>query len=177
MSAHKALRAGTAEAHERVDQLFSRYDLASLGSYRVFLLAQAEAHLPAERALEAGGVERLIVDWPGRRRAALLIEDLAELGVEPGSGEPPRLANPAALLGAVYVLEGSRLGGAVLKRGLPEAAPRRFLSAPQQPGAWRKLLALLDESLYEAETIAAACAAANQVFGLFERAGQRHLES
>jgi heme oxygenase len=177
VSARAALRSGTSEAHERVDALFSRYDLTQMHGYRAFLLAQAEASLPVEAALDAGGIEKLLPDWPGRRRATLLVADLADLGVSPSAGEAPRLFEPAALLGAAYVLEGSRLGGALLKRGLPEAAPRRFLEAPQEPGAWRKLMALLDEFLYEPDIIATARCAAIDIFGLFERAGRRQLES
>jgi heme oxygenase len=160
-----------------VDQLFSRCSLSDPAGYRVFLLAQAEAFLGVEAALDAGGIERLLPDWPARRRADLLIADLADLGATAASREPISLDGDPALLGAAYVLEGSRLGGAVLKRSIPDGAPRRFLQAPQEPGAWRKLLALLDESLYEPRTIAAACEAANTVFLLFERAGRRHLES
>jgi len=177
VTARAALREATAEAHERVDRVFARYDLTDPAGYRAFLLAQAEAFLPVEAALEAGGIAELVPDWPGRRRAALLLSDLADLGVSPAAGASPRLAGSAALLGAAYVLEGSRLGGALLKRGLPDTLPKRFLEAPQEPGAWRKLLALLEEFLYDPDIIAAACGSANAVFDLFERTGQRRLES
>jgi heme oxygenase len=177
VSARAALRSGTAEAHERVDQLFSRFPLTDPDGYRSFLLAQAEAFLVVEAALEAGGIDQLVPDWPARRRADLLRADLADLGANPAAAEPISLAGTPALLGAAYVLEGSRLGGALLKRSIPPEAPRRFLQAPQEPGAWRKLLAMLDEFLYDPRAMAEACGAANQVFLLFEGAGRRHLES
>jgi heme oxygenase len=177
VSAHAALRAATAADHERVDRLFSRLDLGSDADYRLFLTAQAAAHLPIEHALETAGVSALIPDWLNRRRADLLLADLSELGVEPPSAVPPPiLAGEPAILGAAYVLEGSRLGGAFLKRGLAPHAPRRFLAAAQSAGAWRKLLAKLDESLYEPARLGEACETARQVFMRFEISGRRYLE-
>jgi heme oxygenase len=177
VSARAALRAATADDHERVDRLFSRLDFGSDAGYRLFLTAQAAAHLPVERALEAANVAALLPDWFQRRRADLLLADLAELGVDPPAPvPPPALATQASILGAVYVLEGSRLGGAYLKRSLAPHAPRRFLAAAQEAGAWRKLLAKLDESLYERARVEAACESARQVFDRFEKAGRRYLE-
>ena len=178
MSARAALRAGTAAEHDRVDRLFSRLNLALEEDYRRFLLAQAAALLPIEERLDAGGTAELVPDWGSRRRADLLRADLAALGAdEPFLIPPPPLQSPAAQLGAVYVLEGSRLGGAVLKRGLSETAPRRFLSAPQNKGSWRKLLEILDKCLYRSDRLDAAMIAAKEVFQNFEAGGQLYLET
>ena len=168
------LRRATSEHHERVDTLFSRFDLSRADDYRQFLRAMATAFIPVEEALDRGGVGALIPDWSSRRRAGLLRKDLADAGA--GAIEPlsaPLLAGPAALLGALYVIEGSRLGGAVLKRALPQDAPARFLSAPAEAGAWRQLVCLLDERLGAPEAFARASAAARAVFQLFEMAGRR----
>jgi heme oxygenase len=177
VSARAALRAATAEDHRRVDQLFSRLDLGSDAGYRLFLTAQAAAHLPVEIALEAAGAAEWLPDWPERRRSHLLIADLAELGVDPPAPiPPPALVDEASIMGALYVLEGSRLGGAFLKRSLAPQAPTRFLAAAQEAGAWRKLLAKLDESLYEPARVESACGTARQVFRRFETAGRLYLE-
>jgi heme oxygenase len=178
VSARDALRTATADAHERVDALFSRFDLSSGDGYRLFLTAQAAAHLPVEAALDAAGAALLMPDWPQRRRSHLLEADLAELGAAtPAPVDPPSLAGPEALIGALYVLEGSRLGGAVLKRGLAVGAPQRFLGAAQAPGSWRKLLAKLDESLYDAARVEAASRSARDVFGRFEHSARLCLET
>ncbi|HEX8534793.1 MAG TPA: biliverdin-producing heme oxygenase [Allosphingosinicella sp.] len=178
MSARAALRAATSEDHERVDRLFSRFDLGSPDGYRLFLTAQAAAHVPIEAALDAAGAEALLPDWRARRRSHLIEADLAELGCTlPDPVELPVLADTAAIMGALYVLEGSRLGGAVLKRELAPHAPMRFLAAEQAPGAWRKLLAKLDESLYQPALVEAASQTARLVFRRFEIAARRHLES
>ena len=177
MSARAALRAATVDDHTRVDQLFSQLDLASDDDYLLFLKAQAAAHLPIEAALDAAGVAALLPDWPQRRRGELLAADLAELGAElPELIASPRIKGDASMWGALYVLEGSRLGGALLKRGLSDHAPCRFLAAPQQAGAWRKLLAKLEECLYEPVRVGEACDTARQVFRRFELSGRRYLE-
>jgi heme oxygenase len=177
VSARAALRAGTADAHERVDGLFSRLDLARPEHYRLFLLAQAAAHLPIEAALDAAGAGALLDDWPSRRRARLLIADLEDMGLAPPPPlTPPPFLTDAGKFGAIYVLEGSRLGGSLLRKGLPPTAPTRFLAAPQVPGAWRKLLAKLDEALYETRQGEAAIDTARQVFERFEAAGLRYVE-
>ena len=178
MSARTALRAGTAAEHGRVDQLFSRFDFAREEHYRAFLCAHAAAYLPIEAALDAADIAAVLPDWPLRRRSALLRADLEALGtVAPEPIPPPCLASAAAQLGAVYVLEGSRLGGALLKRTIPEGSPRRFLDAPQNAGSWRKLLETLDMFLYRSDRLEAALGAARGVFQNFEAGGQLYLES
>jgi heme oxygenase len=158
--------------------LFSRFDLSRPDDYGRFLGLQAAAHLPIEGALDRAGVEALVPDWPARRRAGLLEADLAELGVAgPEPVEPPRFETGAALLGGLYVLEGSRLGAAVLRRRLAPGAPSRFLGAVTPDGAWARLLALLDGQLDRDGELAAAVQAARAVFRCFERAGSRDLET
>jgi heme oxygenase len=178
VTARAALRAATAADHERVDRLFSLLDLTREADYRLFLTAQAAAYLPIEKAIDGRGVVDLLPDWPARRRAHLLLADLAIMGIEaPAMQEPPALADAASMFGAIYVLEGSRLGGALLKRGLPCGLTKRFLDAEQAPGAWRKLLAKLDEFVYAPEQLRAASETARDVFMRFEAAGRRYLET
>ena len=178
MKARAALRTGTAAEHERVDSLFSTLDLARTDDYRLFLTAQAAAFLPVEEALDAAGAEQFVADWQARRRSHLLRDDLQALAAHLPAPEPiSALQGSAEILGAVYVLEGSRLGGAMLKRSVSPDMPQSFLSAPQPPGAWRKLLETLDHYLYEPAAIQAAVGAARRVFGCFEAGGRRFLES
>lgn len=170
--ARSVLKAATTEHHARVDQMFSSFDLSDRAGYADFLAAQAGAHLVVEDALQAAGSSALIPDWEGGRRSSLLRADLAALGREP---PPPagrlQFVGPPAVLGGAYVLEGSRLGAAVLRRMVPAELPRTFLSA-FEPAAWRRFLAILDEQLDTAEAIAAAAVAACEVFMLFERSGR-----
>lgn len=165
------LRTSTREDHDRVDAVFDRFDLADKADYAAFLRAQAAALLPVERALDAADAEAVIADWPERRRAYRLAQDLADLGerVMPTSAASLELDSPEAILGALYVIEGSRLGGAMLAKRVPADLPRRYLAA-SDPARWRALVALIDESLVTSSQREEALRAARAVFGLFEHA-------
>ncbi|WP_018747252.1 biliverdin-producing heme oxygenase [Chitiniphilus shinanonensis] len=118
-SLRQRLRSATAGHHARVDAAFGRFDLSRPDDYRAFLVAHARALWPLECGLEAAGVARLLPDWPERRRRPALARDLAWLGAavpDEARIQPLPLADEAACWGALYTLEGSRLGGAVLAR-------------------------------------------------------------
>jgi heme oxygenase len=176
---HKALRAGTAEAHDRVDSAFAAFDLTDRDSYAAFLRAHADVVLPFEAALDAAGAQHVTPDWAERKRGDLLTEDLAflrdagehrlEAPVAPGL----EATDQAALAGALYVLEGSRLGGRFLVRQVPRGFPRAYLDADQAPEKWRNLLDRLDTILYQPEALQSALAAAHNVFAAFERSAVR----
>lgn len=147
-----ALRNGTRQLHDKVDVAFAGLDLARAADYARFLSISARVVPRYERALEAAGVERLLPDWPQRRRAPALLEDLARLG------EPPPPAGPAptglddadAAFGAAYALEGSRLGAGLLLRDVERSADPRvrfatsFLRHGQGAGLWRGFLGRLE---------------------------------
>lgn len=169
-TAHRALRLATAGHHDRVDRLFSRPDLTDRRSYGQFLLSQARAYLPVEEALTRAGAAAVLADWPTRQRADLLRADLAALGLAtPTADAQVAFESPEAILGGVYVLEGSRLGGTLLRRQVPPELPATFLGA-SDPAAWRRLLALLEERLVTVAQRKAAIAAARNVFTAFEAA-------
>ncbi|MEQ7874573.1 biliverdin-producing heme oxygenase [Sphingomonas sp. ASV193] len=168
MSAHRFLRDETRAAHEAVDASFAGLDLAKRDDYAAFLVAHAAAFLPAEEALTAAGADLLMPDWSVHRRGALLAADLADMGVAlPPPASAPRYDDEAAILGGAYVLEGSRLGGAMLRRQVGEGLPRRFLDAVQPPGRWRGFIALLEQKLYTEAEQRRARDAALSTFALF----------
>ncbi len=173
-TARQILRLATAADHERVDAAFGGYALADRDDYRAFLSAQAAALLPVEAAIDRGDWRAILPDWPERRRSAAVLADLAALGAQPSMLEAaPELPTPAHVLGAVYVLEGSRLGGQMLARAVPPEFPRAFLGDAHS-ARWRSLIALLDKSLVSDEQRAAAVSAASQVFAVFEGGARRH---
>lgn len=163
------LRAATRGAHDRVDALFSGFDLGDAGDYRHFLAAQAAAFLPAEAALAEAGAGRLFPGWSAARRAHLLAADLDELGLAPAEPAfaPPAFTTPAAVAGAAYVLEGSRLGGALLARRIAPGLPRRFLSAALPAGGWRAFLEALELLLPTDVERREAVTSADRMFILF----------
>lgn len=162
-----ALRAATSDAHERLDARFSTFDLSHAVDYGAFLRAQAGAFFPMEDALDAAGADTLIADWPERRRSLALRADLAALNLpDPAPVAVPALTSQAAILGALYVLEGSRLGGAMLVRSVPNSLPKTFL-APGNPAAWRAFVAVLDQRLSSQADLDEAAKAASAVFAAF----------
>lgn len=165
MSARAALRSATAASHDAVDAAYGGFDLADPRSYGCFLTAHARALPAVERALS--GYDGLPAFTP---RAALLEADLAALGLKmpaPLPVAPPE--SDAAAFGALYVIEGSRLGGAVLAKRVSRALPHAYLAATHQPGGWRAFGELLDRAAKAGGPgwIDRAVAAAEATFGLY----------
>lgn len=158
------LRRHTRPQHDIVDAAFGAYRLDDRAAYAAFLHAHARA-LPAVEAVLAG---HQLPGW--RMRTPLLAADLADLG---GAMPPPLpFALPAgdgAAWGALYVIEGSRLGGTLLARGVAPDLPGRYLGARHQPGEWRTLLAAIDDegARRPADWTDAAIAGAGACFRLY----------
>ena len=110
------LRDATAADHAQLDATLGALDLCTVAGYRRFLEINATALLPLERSLELAGVRAMLPDWDDRARTAAILTDLARLGGRPGRLDAPELTDRSAMLGTLYVLEGSRLGAAYLLR-------------------------------------------------------------
>lgn len=159
-TARLALRDATSADHDRVDAAFGGFDLGDTREYAAFL--------PVASALDRIDLSSTLPDWSERRRSDALVADLADLDHEAWCiGDPPRYDTQEAALGAVYVLEGSRLGGRTLARSVADGLRRRFLGAGD-PALWRKLIETLDKHLLSHEQMTAAIDAARAVFARFE---------
>ncbi|CAN5366446.1 hypothetical protein BH10PSE13_BH10PSE13_16210 [soil metagenome] len=168
--ARDALRRATRDAHEAVDASFSRFDLSDTDAYRTFLIVHAQVVPALEAWLNVHQPDSL-GGWRTVRRGPALLADLAALG-EPA---PPTVAidlpdDTATICGATYVLEGSRMGGALLSRRVPAGLPADYLRAPSQSALWRSFVADLDRLLPDAQAIERAGAAALATFALFGKA-------
>lgn len=140
---HLRLRAILAEKHAQVDAAFGGFDLADREGYGAFLAAHARVLPPIEQAL------RPVAELPAfEPRAGALTSDLAALGISPPSPAPaPSPASVSEAWGMFYVIEGSRLGGGMLARMVPDAFPKAYLGAVHQRGGWRALCQALDEAV------------------------------
>lgn len=173
------LRAATEQLHAEADKLGAGYDLRTPDGYREFLLAHARALPGLEAACDAAGLQRFLPDWPGRRRAAALASDLARLGLAMPPALPAALPAGPAVLGAAYVLEGSRLGNAMLLRiaqgspALAECDAFAYLSHKPQGEGWPGFLRGLEDSLPEPAEWAAAAEGARFAFTCFLAAMRR----
>lgn len=166
MSFIQMLRAATAADHDLVDARFGSFVLDDAADYRCFLVAHARA-LPAVETALATGSE--LPEW--RRRTDVLADDLAAMG----EAMPAPLAftlDGAARWGALYVMEGSRLGGQLLARGVPSGLPAAYLAAQHGSGEWRALLNAIEAQAGAADAAwrDAAVAGARATFALYARA-------
>lgn len=147
--------------------------LLPLERYRSLLCALHRFHQALGTAAEATGLSALS---SAGRRLTLLAADLATLGASP-PGPDAELDAPsrASALGALYVGEGSMLGGRVIARQLdylfgPAPDGRRFfLGSDEDKFAWRRVVAALDASGADAESLDAQIEGAEGAFALFER--------
>jgi heme oxygenase len=158
------LRAATAEDHRRTEHSFADWLAAMPDSYGGFLRAHARAFPALGRALSAG------LDWPPwQSRWQALRTDLAVFDRDP----PPELnvtaaASRAEALGIAYVLEGSRLGSAVILQRVPPGLPTAYLSGGRDRAPWQRLLALLET--VDPTDAGAAVAGACRAFRAFREA-------
>jgi len=175
MTLRNALRAGTAEYHDVVDGLFGRFDMADRNQYAAFLAGHARVLPAAEQALERGGIARLVPDWAERRRSVMLRADMRALDLAmPPLIDIATFSSEDELWGAAYVLEGSKLGGAMLSKRVPAHFPSTYLSYQGPKGAMKAFMDQLETAAnVDRER---AIAAARSVFAAFRAAAELELE-
>src|SRR5579871_2124034 len=155
------LREETAAMHERLEGLLNlgSADL-SIDRYVRILQGFLAFFAPWEEALTEHCLEEFATIWLGRQRSQLLRADLATLGAEADHAldhlipSPPDFGVSGRWLGAVYVLEGSRLGGQHISRhleakfGWSGGAGYSFFRGNKEDVAthWRALLETLEEN-------------------------------
>jgi heme oxygenase len=176
-SVHNELRAATRAIHRRLHRhpalaAAARGEI-DLDDYRQLLRRLYGFHRAFENVY-AGAAQRL--QLVAGSRAELIALDLAALGamradisrlplcaLRQPSGEP-------AALGALYVIEGSALGGALIAQALAPVAGdarRFFLGGPSQGDIWRTLLARVEALAPGAQRVS-AIEAAVETFQVFE---------
>lgn len=173
------LRTATAAAHTSLDATFSSFDLQTRRGYRRFLEASAAALLPVEAALADAGIAAILSDWRQRVRSGAIVADLAALGGVARPLPPLRRPTPAGALGALYVLEGSRLGARhLLKRVVASTDPAMaaatcYLRHGTGLPLWPRLLAVLDAAALTPSETDNAIGDALHVFALFAEGAHR----
>lgn len=148
-----SLRAATGPAHRQLDSAFGALELAQRDELVRFLTAHAMALFPLSAAFRQFVENTLAVSCPDY--PAMLMDDLTALGVDASTlpclaltpGLVRDVAEPAAAGGIAYVLSGSRLGMAVIRRegywGHGQGFRSAYMEDEQGHQCWKALLAWL----------------------------------
>ncbi len=180
------LRETTRDVHERM-HTHPGFSAAASGkiamsSYRDLLARLYGFHRAFERDFDKAPAEMASsIALRSRARSSALALDLAELGLaESPAALPlcetvPRLETEPQWLGALYVLEGSTLGGATIARALQVAGfsgrQRHFFEAygDRRGEMWRLFIARLETHAGDIDAAASAENTARSVFDAFEQ--------
>ena len=171
-----ALRDGTAESHAQLDGSIARF--TTLDAYCRYLAGQ---YLFRKRIEERfAGTDAQLCEASGWKLLALLDairRDMIDLNVsEPvqkGSSAPFPVADRSALIGSLYVIEGSNIGARLLYRdalqlglGAEYGASHLSLQSADK-SRWPDFLALLEKSDID---ISVAITSANHLFSIAHHA-------
>lgn len=169
-----SIREATQMSHCRLDVALAKLDLAIPLYYEGFLRSQAEALFPIEAALETNGIESLIPDWTQRIRTPALERDLATLNITCNPLPLPEFGSAAEMLGAVYVLEASRMGARVMLARLAEHPDSDAMNATAYlrhgfgKRLWPSFLTLLETHPAAQSDTAGVVHGAETAFAMFE---------
>ncbi|MEP1154697.1 biliverdin-producing heme oxygenase [Roseibium sp.] len=172
----KRLKATTQSTHERLDtKIMAARPCADLANYARFLQVQFILHRDVYVLYELPDVSRRLQGLDAFSRFRDVKQDLVDLDVEVPSDLPANnkqwTMSFAEALGWLYVIEGSKLGAAVLskaavKLGLCDTFGARHLApAPEGPARhWRRFTDKLDAADLDAAQFREASTGAQAAF-------------
>jgi len=169
------LRTRLEPLHSRLDRMVEAACFQEPLDLGRLLRIHHEALTAIVPALEQAGAANLFPGWEGRSRLALLEADLADLDTRPAAaGNPPALPDERDVWGALYAIEGSRLGNRVLLRRVTERgngrerqATRFLAQAPAAQASWAAFVVQLDALDYRGKDFETALRGAEAVFGVY----------
>lgn len=170
------IRDATCSSHHRLDAALAKLDLTFPVYYEGFLRSQAEALFPLEATLEAGGIETLLPDWSQRVRTPALRHDLDALNIACHPQQAPEFKSDAQMLGAVYVLEASRMSARVMLARLAENPDSEAMNATAYlrhgfgKRFWPSFLNVLETHPSAQDDISGVVYGAQTAFAMFEDA-------
>lgn len=182
--ARQALHLATKEAHRSLDRhsllscLLSRN--LTIDQYADALQALFVPHTVLEQRVYGHAPAWMSIAPPFAPRSPLLAADLKALDrcpPAPTSARPAEGECDATWLGRVYVLEGSRLGAAVIARRVGETlgshVPLQFFNAGISAAQWQSLCALMEQQLSSPDALTQAAASARTAFEDYRRGLER----
>ena len=131
-----------------------------------------------ERVIEPQGVEKYLSDYDERRKAKLILEDLSALHVSNPElcekNQLPVIDSPFRALGALYVMEGSTLGGVYIVKMIQKKLSGKenifhFFSGygDRNPLMWNRFKNALNHSTADEEEMRLILSGAEDTFHSF----------
>ena len=131
-----------------------------------------------ERLIELREIEKYLPDYDERRKAKLILEDLLALNTSNPEicrqDHLPFIESPFQALGALYVMEGSTLGGVYIVKMIQRKLSGNenifhFFSGygDRNPMMWDRFKKALDNSTVEEEDVALIVSGAEETFHKF----------
>jgi heme oxygenase (biliverdin-IX-beta and delta-forming) len=176
------LRAKTATLHARLENMVSTCCIGNtLGLERLLLIHHGAFKLLAP-ALERAGADLVCPGWDGRTRLEALGEDLRVLRVRPQRPLTyrPSFAKRPEIWGAIYALEGSRLGNWIILRRVmkcgtqDERRATQFLANGLEDRSTSGKFTALDGLRFNGEAFELAALGAEQVFEMYVKLAEKH---
>lgn len=167
-----SLRDATAASHDTLDAAFGSLDLSVRDEYVRFLSGHAIGMAPlfaTFRSFVEDELDRACPDYP-----AMLHEDLAALGVDATRLPTIEVRSPLTPSATGYVVSGSRLGLAMIRKrgywGQAHALPSAYMEDDAGRGIWKDAVAALDANGADEAVVAHESAAAVAAFETFRSA-------
>ena len=186
MSLRQRLKAATQPYHDQTEALSGPGAEFTLDDYRTFLRTAWLFHSRLESGLTDFLSPALKDDlrWPDRLKTPRIARDLQELGVDPAASLAPLpfpINTTPQALGALYVAEGSTLGGMMMKKTWeadPLIGPHasfQFLGCygPQTGSYWKSFIAVLESTIAEPADEAETIAFAQSTFEFYQACHRR----
>ncbi len=175
------LRSYTRPLHAQLEASFNlQQAIGTRSAYRTLLEHYVGLYRPFDRIVDSQPqTARDLIGWPGSRRTSLLELDLERLGVHeeeratlPESCGLPAIDDLDALLGAMYVIEGSALGGQIICRQIQSnlqlderhGAAFFFGDGPGTGATWKRFTNVLETHVSDPEKAAVTACAMFQSF-------------
>ncbi|AOT10034.1 biliverdin-producing heme oxygenase [Pseudoalteromonas luteoviolacea] len=149
------LRTSTSSVHDQLDKkIMAQSPFENKANYGQFLRYQYYLMDYVAGLYQNSQLADMIPDLQNRDRCAQLIQDFQDLGMAQPEPLPTHSHLDASLfesLGWLYVIEGSKLGAAILakeaeKLGLNSEFGARFLAGSNQGAHWRQFMQGVEEA-------------------------------
>lgn len=184
------LKSETATAHQQLEQRLHPFLMhtPTMASYVAVLQAFHSFFAPLQRLIFLNVTDDVIPQATARRSADLLLEDLKALDettiTEATEKDLPAIKTLPAAIGAMYVLEGSTLGGRMIAKKveqqlpqLPKTAVQFFYGYKEGTGPmWTSFVKAVNDFSFDEEAKIETVQAANETFLKFDVWIQRNLK-